>query len=276
MRLPDVILGVAPAVILSVAKDLARGVLAMIAIVTPLQAQSLASRIAPVEDGAVTFHYAARPGVCGDGESFIRTGRSSYHGSWSSKRTMEPCIFGPVQVRLTMEDGAVQRVETWVGPLRSRDARDLGTVSAPEAARYLMTIAARGTLRASKKAIFPAVLADSATIWPALFPIARDTERSKSTRQDALFWLSRFASGAVAGRPNDPFAEDHEERSEDDELKGHAVFVLSQLPRDEGIPQLLEVARSNPNWRVRSQALFWLGQSGDPRAIALFESVLRP
>ncbi len=189
---------------------------------------------------------------------------------------MEPCIFGPVQIRLTMENGDVHRVETWVGPLRSRGARDLGEVSAPEAARYLMTIAAQGTPAASKKAIFPAVLADSVTIWPALFPIARDTDtRSRATRQDALFWLSRFASGAVAGRPNNPFAEDEEARSEDD-LKTHAVFVLSQLPRDEGIPQLLEVARSNPNWHVRSQALFWLGQSGDPRAIALFESVLRP
>jgi hypothetical protein len=249
---------------------------AMLVIVTPLEAQSLTSRIAAVENGAVTFHYAARPGVCGDGESFIRTGRSSYHGSWSRKRAMEPCIFGPVQVRLTLEDGIVQRVETWVGPLRSREARDLGEVSAPEAARYLMTIAARGTPGASKKSIFPAVLADSATVWPALFPIARDDERSKSTRQDALFWLSRFASGAVAGRPNDPFAEDHEGRSEDEELKTHAVFVLSQLPRDEGIPQLLEIARSNPNWHVRSHALFWLGQSGDPRAIDLFESVLRP
>jgi HEAT repeat protein len=249
----------------------------MIAIVTPLQAQSLGSRVAAVEDGAVTFHYAARPGVCGDGEHFIRTGRSSYHGSFSTKRAMEPCIFGPVQVRLTLEDGAVQRVETWVGPLRSRNARDLGEVSAPEAARYLMTIAERGTPAASKKAIFPAVLADSVTIWPALFAIARDTDtRSRSTRQDALFWLSRFASGAVAGRPNNPFAEEEEERSEDDDLKSHAVFVMSQLPRDEGIPQLLEIARSNRNWRVRSQALFWLGQSGDPRAITLFESVLRP
>jgi len=26
---------------------------------------------------------------------------------------------------------------------------------------------------------------------------------------------------------------------------------------------------------VRSQALFWLGQSGDPRALALFEEVLK-
>ena len=252
-------------------------VVAMLVLVTPLQAQSLASRVAAVENGSVTFHYAARPGMCGDGESFVRTGPHTYHGSWSSNRPMEPCIFGPVQVRLTVENGAVQRVESWVGPLRSRGARDLGEVSAPEAARYLMTIAARGTARASSKAIFPAVLADSATVWPALFPIARDTEtRSKSTRQDALFWLAQFASAALAGRPNNPFAEDEELKSEDDEVKTHAVFVLSQMRRDEGIPQLIEVARSNPNWRVRSAALFWLGQSGDPRAIDLFESVLRP
>jgi hypothetical protein len=251
--------------------------IATLLVAAPLQAQSLASRVTAVEDGAVTFHYAARPGVCGDGESFIRTGRSSYHGSFSTRRAMEPCIFGPVQVRLTMDSGAVHRVETWVGEARARGARDLGEVSAPEAARYLMTIAERGTSKASAKAIFPAVLADSVTIWPALFAIARNTDtRSRATRRDALFWLSRFASGAVAGRPNDPFADDEEERSEDDELKTQAVFVLSQLPRDEGIPQLLEVARSNPNHRVRSQALFWLGQSGDPRAIDLFESVLRP
>ena len=256
---------------------LVSGVVAIIAIAAPLQAQSLESRVAAADDGAVTFHYAPRPGVCGDGETFIRTGPHSYHGSWSSKRAMEPCIFGPAQVRLTLEDGVVNHVETWVGPLRSRGARDLGEVSAPEAARYLMTIAERGRGKASGKAIFPAVLADSATVWPALLEIARDTDtRARSTRQDAMFWLSRFASGAVAGRPNNPFAEDDEEESADDDLKSHAVFVLSQLPRDEGVPQLLEVARSNRSWRVRSKALFWLGQSGDPRAIDLFESVLRP
>ena len=253
-----------------------RGLTATLLIAAPLQAQSLASRVAAVEDGAVTFHYAPRPGICGDGETFIRTGRHSYHGSWSSKRAMEPCIFGPAQVRLTLEGGAVQHVETWVGPLRSRGARDLGEVSAPEAARYLMTIAERGRGKASAKAIFPAVLADSATVWPALLAIARDTDtRARSTRQDAMFWLSRFASGALSGRLNNPFADDEDEGTADDELKSHAVFVLSQLPRDEGVPQLLEVARSNRSWRVRSKALFWLGQSGDPRAIELFESVLR-
>src|SRR5919108_117393 len=131
-----------------------RALLLLLAFAVPLQAQSLADRVHAVRDGAVTFHFAARPGVCGDGEHFIRTGRSSYHGSFSTGRPMEPCIFGPVQVRLTLEDGAVIRVQSWVGPLRPREARDIGVVSAPEAARYLMTIAARGSPGASGKAIF--------------------------------------------------------------------------------------------------------------------------
>jgi HEAT repeat protein len=139
-----------------------------------------------------------------------------------------------------------------------------------------MTIAARGTPAASAKAIFPAVLADSATVWPALLAIARDQDtRSRATRQDALFWLSRFASGAVAGHKDNPFDDDDDRGDADEDLKSHAVFVLSQLRNGAGIPDLLELARSNPSRRVRSQALFWLGQSGDPRAIALFESVLR-
>lgn len=241
-----------------------------------LHAQSLASRIAAAGVDAVTFHFTPRAGVCGDGEHFIKTGRSSYHGSFSSGRPMEPCIFGPVQVRLTLDNGTVTGIRTWVGPLRQRQARDLGVVSAAEAAQYLLGIAARGTPRASSKAIMPAVLADSAVVWPQLLAIARDTDtRSRSTRQDALFWLSRFASGALAGHPNDPFVEGHEGTSDDEDLKLHAVFVLSQLPRGEGIPQLLSVARSNASWRVRSQALFWLGQSGDQRALELFEAVLR-
>ena len=241
-----------------------------------LRAQSLASRIESAGDGAVTFQFTPRPGVCGDGEHFIRTGRSSFHGSFHSGRSMEPCVAGPVQVRLTRVDGAVTRVQTWVGPVRERQARDLGAVSAPDAARYLMRIAAGGTPHAGSKAILPAVLADSAVVWPELLAIARDRDtRSRGTRREALMWLSRFASGAVAGHPNDPFVENDEPRTEEEDLKVHAVFVLSQLRNDAGVPDLIDIARNNRSTRVRSQALFWLGQSGSPRAVELFESVLK-
>jgi len=239
-------------------------------------AQGLAARIAEARDGAVVFHYSARPGVCGDGESYIRTGSHSFHGSFSSRGEMEPCVMGPVQVRLTLENGTVNRVQYWVGPMRDRAARNLGRVPAPEAARYLIELAERGNHRASGKAIFPAVLADSAVVWPALLGIAKDREtRATATRRDALFWLSRFAGGALAGEANEPFVEDHDRLSDDADLKRHAVFVLSQLPRGEGVPQLIEVSRSRADWRVRSHALFWLGQSGDGRAVEVFESILR-
>jgi HEAT repeat protein len=52
------------------------------------------------------------------------------------------------------------------------------------------------------------------------------------------------------------------------------VFALSQLPADDGVPRLIDVARTHSNAAVRKQAMFWLGQSKDRRALAFFESVL--
>jgi hypothetical protein len=37
---------------------------------------------------------------------------------------------------------------------------------------------------------------------------------------------------------------------------------------------LIQVARTNPNPAVRKQAMFWLGQSRDARALAFFEEIL--
>jgi HEAT repeat protein len=89
-----------------------------------------------------------------------------------------------------------------------------------------------------------------------------------------VFWLSQFAASAVNGHPNDLFL-DNDKDTEEDDLKGQAVFVLSQLPNRSGNDELLDVARHNKDPRVRAKALFWLGQSRDPRALDLFEEILR-
>jgi HEAT repeat protein len=52
------------------------------------------------------------------------------------------------------------------------------------------------------------------------------------------------------------------------------VFALSQLPANEGVPKLIEVASSHSNLAVRRQAMFWLGQSKDPRAVDFFAQIL--
>jgi HEAT repeat protein len=61
---------------------------------------------------------------------------------------------------------------------------------------------------------------------------------------------------------------------EDREVREQAVFALSQLKHDEGIPALIKVARTNADPEIRRKAIFWLGQSDDPRVLALFEELL--
>ena len=58
------------------------------------------------------------------------------------------------------------------------------------------------------------------------------------------------------------------------EVRQQAVFALSQLPKDQGIPMLTKLARTHRDPEVRKAALFWLGQSNDPRALELFEEIL--
>jgi hypothetical protein len=41
------------------------------------------------------------------------------------------------------------------------------------------------------------------------------------------------------------------------------------------VPVLIRIARTNPHPELRRKALFWLGQSEDPRALSLFEELLR-
>jgi|HubBroStandDraft_3_1064219.scaffolds.fasta_scaffold1360629_2 hypothetical protein len=46
------------------------------------------------------------------------------------------------------------------------------------------------------------------------------------------------------------------------------------MPKEEGVPKLIQLAQGNKNPEVRKQAMFWVGQSTDPRALEFFEKVL--
>ncbi len=94
-------------------------------------------------------------------------------------------------------------------------------------------------------------------------------DASGHVRGQALFWLAnkagrRAAEAIAAAVDQDP----------ETQVKKKAVFALHQLPKDEGIPLLIQVARNNKNPVVRKEAMFWLGQSNDSRALAFFEEVL--
>jgi HEAT repeat protein len=88
-------------------------------------------------------------------------------------------------------------------------------------------------------------------------------------RGQALFWLSQRAGDEALKTIGTAVSDDPEL-----EVKRRAVFALSQLPRGEGVPLLIDVARTHRLPEVRRQAMFWLGQSRDPRAVDFFEQVL--
>ena len=60
----------------------------------------------------------------------------------------------------------------------------------------------------------------------------------------------------------------------DQDVRLQAVFAISQRPKDEGIPALVDIAKNSRDPRIRKQSIFWLGQSGDSRAISYFEAIL--
>lgn len=241
-------------------------------------AQDVAARVAAVRDGRVTLRFAARPGVCGDGRSFVRIGEHQFHGHWDGEVRTRACEPGPVRVEARVVGGRVSGLRAYVGPVPApaSGVTDLGAVAAPDAARWLLSIARTGEGESAKRAIMPAVLADSATVWRDLLAIARDSDdRPRGVRQDAAFWLSRLAAASAAGAPGQLDAGEHDERESDAvRAKKEAVFALSQLRGREGVPALVEIARTHREPSVRGSAMFWLGQSGDPRALALFEEVL--
>jgi HEAT repeat protein len=104
---------------------------------------------------------------------------------------------------------------------------------------------------------------------PLLVQIARG-HTDPAVRGEAIFWLAQRAGRKAAQAITAAVDQDP-----DTEVKKRAVFALSQLPKDEGVPLLIQVARTNRNPAVRKQAIFWLGQSRDPRALAFFEEVLK-
>jgi hypothetical protein len=231
----------------------ALGLLALLA--APARAQSLASRVDAVRNGKIRMSFAARPGVCGNGRNI-----SSYRSNedWESD-----CEHGPVRVVLTRRDGRVADVDTYVGG-RWREgstATDLGTVPAKAAADYLVSLRVKG-------AVFPATLADSAVVWPQLLSVAKDHSAPHDVRQSAVFWLGQ-AAGEAATKDLAALAD-----SSDRDVQEAAVFALSQLRDGAGVPDLIRIARTHPDPAVRRKAMFWLGQSHDPRALALFQEIL--
>lgn len=248
-------------------KRMLAGSVALLLLPIAARAQGLESKVFGKQDATVRLSYASRPGVCGGqhGGINIRDDDDEDDG-WTSD-----CEEGPVRVVITLRQGAVTRVTTRVGGrwLPMAGVTDLGTVSAPEASQLMLAIARRGG-KAADDAIMPAILADSALVWPDLLKLAKNPNLNTEVRRSAVFWVGQAAAtAATAG-----LVEVVGDAAVNRDVREAAVFALSQRPHDEGVPALIATARTANDGRIRKTAIFWLGQTDDPRALAYFEEVL--
>ncbi len=99
--------------------------------------------------------------------------------------------------------------------------------------------------------------------------IALDPKESIEMRKQALFW-----AGQNGGASTESFASLYDKMT-DSEIKDQLIFVLSQRGRDgKALEKLMDIARTDKDKELRSKAIFWLGQSRDPRAVKFLEDLI--
>jgi HEAT repeat protein len=277
------------------------------------------------------------------------------------------CLAGPVRAAVGRRDGETVSYRVHVGGHWSADdeATDLGTVSAAEAARYLLDAAAHAEGDESRYALAGAALADSISLAPDLADLARNRNISRDIRQNAVFWIASYdddqatrllrqlaaeasldddvRGAAIIGlgrydesdddvawlrrlypslsdklrsdvflavsQSDSPRAsswladvvtsDDESEHNREQalfwlgqgrgptadlvrlysrldraELRRHFTFVISQRHDDPALDELIEIAEHDPDRDVRRQALFWIGQSKNPRAAAYIRDLV--
>lgn len=246
------------------------------------RAQSLASRIDAAPDGRVQFNFAARPGVCGNGRTYIQTGPNSYSGMYYGNGDgyrADPCVPGPVRVVIDRADKLPLSVQTYVGPADStlRGVTDLGRVRAQDAADYLLTLASKADGRAGRDALLPAMLADSANTAAELVTIARNTALPRETRRSALAYMGRSTDGMQTIPPSvtDPILAIARDENDNQSVRQQALSVLGRLDHGAGIPPLIQLSEQTQSTWLARQSMQTLARSGDPRARAYLRTAVR-
>ena len=147
----------------------------------------------------------------------------------------------------------------------------LGQRKDPKALKTLLDMAKNdANLNVREQAVFGISQMRTAEALDALIDLAYHA-KAQVVREKAIFWLGQQAS-AKAAKALEHVASGG---SSDLDIQEQAVFAISQLPKDEGVPKLIKIAQTHPSVRIRKKAIFWLGQSGDSRAVDALVALLK-
>jgi HEAT repeat protein/PBS lyase HEAT-like repeat-containing protein len=146
----------------------------------------------------------------------------------------------------------------WLGQTRGVEGADI--------VEHYATTDADPKLR--EQAIFALSQSKAPDAYAHILSIAHK-DPAKHVRSQAYFWLAQMND---ARAKDDIMAALKSESSVD--VREEVVFALSQL-EDSADDALIAVLRGDFPREVKKQALFWLGQSGSPEAMAYFDEALK-
>jgi HEAT repeat protein len=119
-----------------------------------------------------------------------------------------------------------------------------------------------------KEAIIQGMQEDEGAGGRWLIERALDPREPFELRKKAIFW-----AGQRDETPTAELVRVYRDADEQD-LREHAIFVLSQREDEAAIDELLRIARSDSNTELRGKALFWLAQKDDPRVKKLIADLV--
>lgn len=210
----------------------------------PLTGQPLADRIAGVRDGTIRMSFATRSLVCGNGEFIGFDLPDAFHTytiwrdgySVNVNQDVRPaCQTGPLRLVVERSGGRVTDLRAAVGVAwrPSATAVDLGMVSAPAAAEWLVDLAEQGNGDVARIALLAAAAADSTPLTDRVLGLARNQRLTADTRVRAMRWAG--VVGATEGRTADVDAAFRAMAADDAEpvaVRERAIRELSGTPRN--------------------------------------------
>jgi HEAT repeat protein len=94
-----------------------------------------------------------------------------------------------------------------------------------------------------------------------LLAIFSDPNEEDDVREMALFMAAQ--SGNVDARI---LSQMYDSAGDNTDMKEQILFTLTQIDSDAAFDKMLDIARTEEDPDLRQNAIFWIGQSGDPRA----------
>ena len=162
----------------------------------------------------------------------------------------------------------VARSDSMPGDIREKAIFWIGQRRSAENATFLRELYGRTSSESLKEKVLFSVSqmrGEGNEAW--LLEIATNQRESIEMRKKALFWAGQ------SGMSTSELAAMYD-RLGDAEMKGQAIFVLSQKNDRAAADKLMSIAKTERDSDLRKKAVFWLSQSRDPRVAEFLESLI--